>query len=213
MKKIIMILLIFPISFIYAQKLGEMAPNRPPKIFPPNAVGADLIFSGGGFGLGGFFRRAFSTTVKGFVDMSFSEYKDEREVQYVDYFGRTFTFGKKNRVFLLPVNIGIQYRLFENSLTDNLRPYINFGVGPNFVITTPYKMEFFNSFGKAKLKVAMGGYVGFGAYFGLSEKNLLGINLRYYFIHLFNNGVESLYGRFKKDLGGFYITLNLGVMY
>lgn len=89
----------------------------------------------------------------------------------------------------------------------------NAGVGPSLVITTPFEREFFNAFGYAKSKVTVGGYIGFGANFGLDKSSLVGINLRYYIVHFFDEGVESLQGKFRKDIGGVYLTINLGLMY
>ncbi len=208
------ILLLIPFLFVNAQKIGELAPEKPPEQFPPNTWGMDLMFGEGGFGLGTFLRKEFTTTITGFVDLGVTESKDEREVEIIDpFFGTSFTINKKNRVFLVPLNFGVQYRLFHSSLTANLRPYLNFGVGPTLVISTPYDREFFSAFAKAKANYAVGGYIGIGANFGLSKENLIGINARYYVAHLFNEGVENLNGKFRKDLNHFYITLNIGLMY
>lgn len=212
--KYIFLLVIFLISSeIFAQRIGGKAGPKPPEIFPNNAIGADILFSESGFGLGTFFRKSFSRNVTGFIDLSISESKDDREIEFIDYFGQKQVFGKINRVFMAPLNIGIQYRLFSENLTDNLRPYVTAGVGPNFMLTTPYEMEFFNAFAKAQFKLAAGGYVGFGANFGLSKKNLMGISVRYYFVHLFDDGVENLENRFRKDFQHIMIALNLGLMY
>ncbi len=212
MKRILYIIIFLPI-ILSAQKIGEMAPDPMPEVFPPHAIGVDLLFGDGGFGLGGFYRLSFSQNITGFVNLSFSESKDAREVQFIDPFtGRVITYGKVNRVFTLPLNLGIKYRLFANQLTDVLRPFVEIGVGPDFIITTPAAKEFFNSFGDAKLKVAAGGYIGFGANFGLSKKNLMGLNVRYYYAHIFGEGVENLENRFRTNLGSVYITLSLGIM-
>ncbi len=213
MKLLLIIILLLPVTLINAQKIGELAPEKPPEIFPDNTFGVDIMFSEGGFGLGTFYRRALSQKLTGFADFSISESKDEKEVELVDIFGQLRTPGKKNRVFMMPLFVGLQYRLFENVLTDNLRPYFNIGVGPNFVFTTPYEKEFFNSFGDAHIHYAVGGYVGFGANFGLSKSNLLGVNLRYYLTHFFGEGVENLAGRLRNDIGAFYLTINVGFMY
>jgi hypothetical protein len=87
------------------------------------------------------------------------------------------------------------------------------GAGPSMVITTPYDREFFNAFGKAQSKFAIGGYLGFGANFGLDNNNLVGLNVRYYIIRFLNDGVESLRGKYKKELGGIFLTINIGMMY
>jgi hypothetical protein len=217
MKKIFWLLavliILIPASNANAQGIGEMAPEKELEVFPNNAFGVDILFSEGGFGLGAFYRRQISPAFTLFTDFSFSESKDEREFDRYDIFGNPITIGKKNRVFLLPLTAGVHYRLFRREISDNLRPYINAGVGPTISVITPYELEFFESFGKAQTKYALGSYIGLGANFGLDKNNLLGINLRYYLIHFFDEGVESLYDRPRKNLGGFFLTINLGMMY
>lgn len=213
MKNILKILLLIPVLFVYGQKIGEVAPEKPPGKFPTNAWGMDVMFSDGGFGIGTFFRKTFSTKLKGFIDLSFSESKNQREFEYFDYYGRSIVVGKENRVFLLPLNVGIHYRIFEKELTDNLRPYFMAGIGPTLAISTPYGEEVFSSFQKAEFHLAAGGYIGFGADFGLSKSNLIGINMRYYYMKFVTEGVEHLTGQVKDEIGAFYIILNIGLMY
>ena len=213
MKVLMILLLIVPFGISNAQKIGELAPVRPPEIFPNNTWGVDIMFGEGGFGLGTFYRRSLATDLTGFIDFSISETKDEREVQYIDYFGNTFTPDKVNRSFQLPINFGLQYRLFSESLTENLRPYLTFGVGPTLIITTPYNKEFFNAFGYAQTKYAIGGYIGFGANMGMSKSNLVGLNVRYYYTYVFGEGIENLTNNFRKKFGQFALTLTVGIMY
>jgi len=210
---IVLILFIIPTSFLLAQEIGELVPPPQPMVFPNNAMGIDLLIGESGFGFGGFYRRQLNTKFTLFSDISISEAKDEREIEYIDIYGQTFTIGKQNRVFQIPVTIGAQYRFFEKELTDNLRPYINAGVGPTIVLTTPYAEEFFRAFSYTQTYYAVGGYVGFGANFGLDQKSLVGINVRYYYTQFLDDGVEILRGRFKDSLSGFFITLNFGFMY
>lgn len=171
------------------------------------------MFGDGGFGVGTFLKKSFSTKVSGFIDLSFSESKNEREFEYFDYYGRSIVIGKENRVFFIPLNIGIQYRLFEKELSDNLRPYFSVGVGPTLGISTPYKEEFFSSFKYAQFHFAVGGYIAFGADFGLSKKSLLGLNMRYYYSKFIGKGVEHMTDQVKNEIGAFYITLKIGLMY
>ena len=213
MKKIFLFFLFLPLIYSNAQKLGKIAEEKEAEKFPPHAWGVDIMFGEGGFGLGTFLRQDLSEDITGFVDLFIAESKDDREIEYVDYFGRKFVIGKKNRVFLLPLNIGIHYRMFSRTLTENLRPYVNVGIGPTFVLTTPYKDEFFSSFGSATGHLAAGGYIGIGANFGMSKSSLVGVNIRYYRARLFGEGVESLEGRVQKDISQLYITLNIGIMY
>ncbi|MDP3683543.1 MAG: hypothetical protein Q8S01_06380 [Ignavibacteria bacterium] len=46
--------LLFPVTFLSPQSIGEIAPDREPVQFPDNAYGMDLLFGEGGFGFGGF---------------------------------------------------------------------------------------------------------------------------------------------------------------
>jgi hypothetical protein len=213
MKVLMILLLIVPLGLSSGQKIGELAPERPPEIFPNNAWGMDIMFGEGGFGLGTFLRKSIATDLNGFVDFSISETKDEREIQYIDYFGNSFTPDKVNRAFQLPINIGLQYRMFSESLTENLRPYLTVGIGPTIIITTPYDKEFFNAFGYAQTKYAIGGYIGFGANMGVSKSNLIGLNVRYYYTYIFGEGIENLINNFRKNFGQFTISLNVGIMY
>ncbi len=201
MKKIFLILLIFSTTTL-AQK------NESEKLY--SSFGLDIMVSEGGLGLGGSFNKEITSTLTGFFDFSFSETKDEKEFEYIDYWGQVYVFGKKNRIFLLPMNFGLKYRLFKDDIVDNFRPYLNFAVGPSIVITTPYKVEFFRSFKYAHANYTVGGYIGIGANFGLDRTNSVGANLRYYLVHFFNEGVEGLEGKFRKDLGGIYLTINFG---
>lgn len=215
MKKLFLSLFILiPLLSLNAQEIGELAEEQEPKVFPNNSLGLDIMFSEGGIGMGFFYRRQLNQKLTVFSDFSISEAKDEQEFEYIDpYTYQTITYGKKNRIFLLPLNVGLQYRIFENVLSDNLRPYFNLGVGPTMVVTTPYDREFFNAFGKAQSKFAAGGYIGFGGNFGIDNSNLVGLNIRYYIIRFFGDGVESLQGKFKKQLGGIFLTINIGMMY
>jgi hypothetical protein len=216
LKYLVIVCLFFiaiPFANIYSQGIGELAPPKPLEVFPKNAWGMDIMFGDAGFGLGTFFRKQIDVKFTAFADLSFSETKDEREFEYIDYYGNVITIGKKNRVFQMPINFGVQYRLFEKTVTDNLRPFLCAGAGPTLLITTPYDLEFFNSFGKAQAKYAVGGYVGLGANFGLDKSSLVGITFKYYYSKLLKGGVESLFGREKTEIQGFFITLNLGLMY
>jgi len=215
MKKLIIVLiLVIPLLNTNAQGIGKLAPDTPPVEFPDNSFGLDIIFSEGGIGFGGFYRHSLSNKITFFTDLSMSESKDDQEIVRIDPFTlQPFTLFKLNRIFILPLNFGIQYRLFTDEIYDNLRPYINFGVGPTLVLTTPNNQEFFKAFGDARSKYAVGGYIGFGANFGIDKSNLVGINVRYHFIHLFDKGVEGLVGNFRKNLGGIFLAINIGFMY
>lgn len=199
-----------------------------------NIWGLDILISNDGFGLGTFYRREFSPDVSGFVNFSISESKDPREVEQIDYFGQSIVPGKLNRFLVLPLMFGIQYRLFREDIMDSFRPYVNAGVGPTMIYVMPYmdviqngdgtittnQVEFFSSIGKGRPRYTGSAFIGFGANFGSERSSIFGINFRYYFTYLFSDGIPSLFDVYtggiaatKKDFGGFFITLNVGMGY
>ncbi len=174
-----------------------------------NALGVDIMLSNGGVGLGTFFRHEYSDELSMFLNFSISEAKDDEEREYVDYYGNRYTPGKVNRFLVLPLFIGLQKRLFKDDIVDNFRPYINAAAGPTMIYVFPYNDDYFNALGKGRPKYTAGGYIGFGAYFGSEESNILGVNVRYYFVP-YPSGLESMEGVMKKEFGGFFITINFG---
>jgi len=170
----------------------------------------DLHFSEGGLGIGFTYNKEVTPTTSIFADIMFSESKDAQEFEYYDYWGNVYVVGKKNRVFILPLNFGIRYRLFKDDIVDNFRPFIQVAIGPAMAITTPYQYEFFTSFKYAQARYTLGGSIGLGSYFGFDRKNPVGISVKYQFIHFFKEGIENLAGYTRKNLGGIFITLTFG---
>lgn len=189
-----------------------------PELTPPgreeqksflNSIGADLMVSSGGFGAGLFYRHEYTDDLSGFVDFSISESKDDDEVEFIDYWGNRFTYGKVNRFLVIPVAVGIQQRLFREDILDNFRPYLTAGAGPTMIYVFPYNEEYFSALGKGQLKYTFGGYLGIGAFFGSERSSLLGLNVRYYFVP-YPAGLESLQNTTKTQFGGIYISFSFG---
>jgi hypothetical protein len=199
-----------------------------------NTWGVDIMISTNGFGLGTFYRREFSPDVFGFVNFSVSEAKDSREIEQYDIYGNTTVPGKLNRFLVLPLMFGVQYRLFREDIVDTFRPYVNFAAGPTLIYMSPFvdlvpqadgtiavnQVEFFKSFSRGTPHYTASAYIGFGANFGGEHSGVFGVNFRYYFTYLLGDGLPSLYdtntglpAETKKDFGGFYITLNVGLGY
>jgi hypothetical protein len=189
------------------------------------AWGFDILISDGGFGAGGFYWREFTPTIAGFISLSVSESKDKREVEFFNpWTGQKFVPGKINRFYVIPLQVGVQYRLFKDQIMDNFRPFVSVGLGPSMIYTTPYERSFFNAFGYGKAFHTVGGYIGAGAYIGSDPSNLTGINFRYYFVP-YTGGIDSMDASLyepggdlgernylqKKQFGGFFITFSFGM--
>lgn len=219
-------------SALTHQPLADQAP-------PLNCWGVDIMISTDGFGLGTFYRREFSPDLYGFGSFSISEAKDEREFEQFDpYTQISYVPGKLNRFLVLPLMLGIQYRLFREDIMDSFRPYVNAAAGPAMIYMMPFvqftpnaaggydanQVDFFKSLGKGSPHYTASAFIGFGANFGSDKTSVFGINFRYYFTYLFGDGLPSLYrinpvttapevSSSKKTFGGFFITLNVGMGY
>jgi hypothetical protein len=215
------VLLIFPLAAQSQSNDSTMVFTSPNpemlEIHKSNTIhawGVDIMLSNNGFGLAGFYRRQFDRELSGLISFGIAESKDDNEVEYVDYWGQVIVPGKINRFLLIPLTFGIQQRLFADDIMDSFRPYVNAGVGPTLILSSPFNKEFFTSLKYARSHYTAGGYIGFGAYFGSVEGAIAGLNIRYYWIPV-RGGIESMYNedlsiRKKSEFGGFFITLNLG---
>ncbi len=234
MKKILL-LLICVATVLSAQQTDSTiifeSPNKnltlPTKTEMHDAWGIDILLSNNGFGAAGFYRREFDRELSGTMTFGIADSKDENEIEYVDYWGQTYSPGKINRFLLMPLMLGVQYRIFADDITDSFRPYINAGAGPTLILAAPYEKEWFSSWGYAHSYFTAGGYVGIGAFFGSDMGTLSGVNIRYYFVPV-QGGIASMQGptdytdfanpkpgkvNKKKEFGGFFITINLGSMF
>jgi hypothetical protein len=174
--------------------------------------GANIFLGDDGFGLGFFFTQAFNDDLSAVADLSFSEAKDSRQIDLIDYWGVPYSPNKVNRIFRIPLFFGLQYRLFKDEIVDNFRPYVNAAAGPVMLYVTPASEEFFTSLGHGAARYTYGGFAGVGAQFGFDRTSVLGVNVRYFLIPV-PAGIPSVEGRDLNNANGFFISLNLGVSF
>lgn len=213
--------LIIAIAFLISINLAYTQNQESPKTTvrlkekkePFNNWSLNLTFSDNGFGFGAAKFFNISKDVSGFAGIVFSGAKDDREFDQTDIFGNSVTPFKVNRLFMVPLlNLGMQIRLFREDVSDNMRPFINFGVAPTAIIYTPYSEPFFPSFKYAKAKYTVGGFAGVGLDYLTSKNSGLSFNLRYYYISLFGEGIRSISTTEKKQFGGIYFVFSYNFM-
>jgi len=168
----------------------------------PNMWGFDLSFSDYGFGGGLFLGHTFSPDITGLLTADIGTAQGSREFDLIEV-------NKINRVFVIPVMVSMQYRVFREGLSDNLRPYISVGAGPVIAMTTPYNDDFFSSFGKAQAKVIPGGFAGIGANFGNDTKSSFGASLRYFIIP-YPGAIQSTSTESLTSLSGLFLSVSYG---
>ncbi len=179
----------------------------------PHALGLDLMIGNSGFGGGVFYRSGITGTLSWMATFAISEAKAPNEVAYYNYFtGQKFVPGKVNQLWVLPVMIGLQYRLFKDQITDSFRPYVFAGVGPNWVFAAPYNHPLSYSFSHGRGYFSGGGYFGIGAFFGSDPNSLIGVSLRYYILPM-SHGIESMANEPMANFNSFFISFNIATQY
>lgn len=210
MKKLILLTVFFALSAsVLAQTSDSLKPKVKFRKEPQNSWSINLTFSDNGFGLGATKYFNLSRDISLQAGILFSGAKDDREFEQSDFFGNSVTPFKVNRLFMFPVlNIGMQYRLFRDEVTSDMRPFINFGVSPAAIVYTPYNESFFSSFKYARAKYTLGGYAGVGLDYMTSRTSGLSFNLRYYYLRLFGEGIQSISTAEMKSFGGIFFVFS-----
>ncbi|HRJ86832.1 MAG TPA: hypothetical protein PK753_14250 [Ignavibacteria bacterium] len=210
MKKLIILTLFLALAVsAYSQTGDTLKPKLKRVKEPQNNWSMNLTFSDNGFGLGATKYFNVSRDISIQTGILFSGAKDDREFEQYDFFGNSVTPFKVNRLFMFPIlNIGMQYRLFRDDVTSDMRPFINFGVSPAAIVYTPYNESFFSSFKYAKAKYTLGGYAGVGLDYMTSRTSGLSFNLRYYYLKLFGEGIQSISTAEIKNFGGIYFIFS-----
>lgn len=186
-----------------------------------NGAGINIIFSNNGFGLGGFYQRELSSSFTFLVDFFFSGKQNSDEIEYADFILQRYIVpGKINRLFVVPLMLALQYKLDMIDFADAIKPYLQIGIGPSMVISTPYMRnntyyDFFSSFGDGIYYVRPGGYIGAGISLPGIGNTISTAFARYYFVPFGGEGLESMDSATTfippiQNFGGLFFTISIG---
>ena len=179
------------------------------------AWGFDLLFSGHGFGGGFFYERTINEKISVFASLNISGARnsDEFESQW-DPQRQTYVVPDKvNRLYMFPLIFGGHYYVFTEEIASSLRPYISAGLGPTFILSTPYEKEFFEAFGYAAGYTRFGSFIGIGADVGGQGNSMMSVNIKYYYIPFGGEGLESIKDLPIKNFGGIFLSLDVGMKF
>ena len=197
-----------------------------------SGISATILLTNSGFGLGGNYRYALSSGVSMLVELSIGAGKDEREVAFFDRFGRRDIPHKANYLLMVPVQIGLEKRVFRNDIEDNFRPYWQFSAGPTLGWEYPYFQDCngdgsynrsadcngdgeiasgegertYDAIGaliKGSFRFGIGGTLALGAHFGRSQKLTQGVRIGYTFTYFLKDGIQLLEPSIQEAQHGF----------
>lgn len=186
----------------HAQDADEPAEKNP----YGSGIGAQVLLTNNGFGLGGYWQTALTAGASFTAELNLGAGKDEREVSFFDRFGRKDIPDKANYLLLVPAQIGLQQRLFQETIEENFRPFLQLTTGPTLGWEYPYfedengnqlfdegekTFDAVSALPKGHLRFGLGGTVAFGAHFGRSRKVTQGVRFGYTFTHFFH-GIQLL---------------------
>ena len=104
-----------------------------------SSVALVLALTEDGLGAGASARTRLTDDVSFAVETSLAAGRDEREQRFfVGLFGDTVTPFKRNYAALAPLHVGVEARLFRQSVEDNVRPFVSATAGPTVAVQWPY---------------------------------------------------------------------------
>lgn len=208
----VLILLILVSKLTFATNLQINPKQELKEKEPRNQFGLSILYSDKGYGISGGYYRPISKSSDLFFNFSITGISDTREFEYFDYYGNSYIRDKVNRVFMLPINIGIQHYLFKDEIENDFKPLLDIGITPALVLTNPYEKSYFRAFGYSHAAFALGGFAGVGIEFEQSKKIAFSLNLRYYYLPVVSGSVISIKDSPMKDLGGMHLVFGLNFL-
>jgi hypothetical protein len=170
----------------------------------------ELLFSGNGFGAGCSYSTHLSSTLSVNAILGITGNRNSDELEYIDPMtGRTFIPNKVNSLYSFPLTIGMQKRLFRESLSESFRPFIGAGLGYSMILQVPYDQNGFEPDRRTLAHGRPAGYINLGSAFGSEGRTSLSALIRYYYIPFGENGIESIKDLPMKDFGGLFIALGI----
>lgn len=207
----------------------------------PYGTGAGLAIAltNSGFGLGGYYVHSVGRNTSLIAELQIGPGKDEREVKFFGYFGNSYIPDKANYFLMVPVQIGLQHRLFADVIEENFRPFVQVMAGPTFGWQYPYfrdcdgdgsydpsvtcsdgraerTYDAFGAFFRGKPAFGAGGMIAAGAHFGQNRRSTQGIRIGYSFNYFFREIAlleADVEGGQQRFFGSPTITLTFGRLF
>ncbi len=204
------------VAFALCVATGRAQPLPEPLTEPPEpegpahygtGLGATILLTNYGFGLGGVYRAAVGEATSLVAELSIGAGKDEREQEFfVGFFGDTVVPFKRSNFLITPLHIGLERRLFRGSIEDSFRPFVQALGGPALGFQWPYfedgngngiresderKLGALSGLGDGSFRFGVGATMAIGAYFGESRRATQGIRIGYVGSYFFED-VELL---------------------
>lgn len=179
----------------------------------PSAFGGVLAFGASGYGAGLFYEHSVGRSTSVSIDAVITGLRTSQEIETFNQDPESVHFqsysvpGKINRLWQIPVLVGLKRELFRDVFFDNFRPFVSLSAGGSMVLATPYDQRFFSAFGDASVRIGPALALGLGAEFTDTRPGP-GLSLRYTYVPL-DPPVFSLRDEPISDAGGLLVALSI----
>ncbi len=206
----------------------EKASNKRNATVFNNGIGFDVLMNNSGFAFGGYYQSSIDQLNSFIAEFYLGSVKHAREQKFFSYFGGSYIPNKENYLMVMQTQFGLQRRLFEESISENFRPFVQVSGGPLFGYESPYfhdvnndgirnedeqSRDIFSSWGDGSFKMGADGFIGIGASFGINRKVQQGLKVGYSMMYFFD-GIQLLdvtaQPEAQKFFGGPMIVLTFG---
>jgi hypothetical protein len=174
-----------------------------------SSFAAGFLYTEGGFGIHGTYYTPTGRITDLMIKLSFSGVSDDSEVEYYDMYGNSYIKDKVNRVFMMPLSIGIKHNIFYDDIEGNFKPFIRGGAAPTLIMTTPYNQSFFAAIPDMQTGFAIGPFAGAGIEYYESKTLGMSIALDYYYLPVIGREIYSLYNKPIDNVGGAQISFTM----
>ena len=215
-KKILLIqTLIIAILFSIGTAFAADSPlelNTSSKKEPRNNWGLSFNYTESGFGLSSSYFIPVWEDTDLFFNLLITGVSDDREIERYDIFGNSEIIGKENRIFMIPLSIGLQKYMFKDDLEGNFKPIISAGITPTLVLTNPADKGFLEAMGYFKSSFAFGGFVGIGMEYVQLDNMSFAFSARYYYLPVIGREINSLENEPIKNVGGLQLVFGVNFL-
>ena len=189
MKKILIIILALPLTFIFSQdKVWE--------------YGMGVNIGTRGYGISGNLVRYLNQKISIGASLSIVDVVAQDEIRGMDYYGRQLVFNDP-RIMTLSTLGRINYFPFYGQIENNFQPFVTIGGGINYVVDGPNERTgFVDNFKAAEKYFSPLIYFGGGLRFGVNPKMDLGVSAGYEIAPLNENSDDM------ENLNGLMLRIN-----
>jgi outer membrane protein W len=206
-------LFLFKFSPGFAAEHPSISDDKSPLNDSRNNWGLSFNYTEKGFGISSTYFIPVWKDTDLFFNLLISGVSDDRELELFDPLTGTSSIqGKENRVFMIPLSIGLQKYMFKDDIEGNFKPLVSAGITPTLVLTNPADISFFKALGHFETGFAFGGFVGIGMEYVQTKNISVNFHARYFYLPVIGKEINSLENTPINNVGGLQFVFGVNFL-